>query len=468
MNFTVVVDCFGKIIENIDIIKNEMKNIAITQIVNNNNDAAIELNIKIIPSTKTITKEKDNEEEKAEHVVYSVESCLNHIAQLYKHDDNIGSVIVIGQNTAFTLRAHISKVYYFELMNEYDDENATYFNLLETFGCLESGGLVLNQQIRTDYYMISTYSLQQTTGLHEEYQYLDLVDSILKNGIKREDRTNVGTLSIFSPKTMRFSLENDRVPILTTKYVAWKVIAKELLWFMQGHTDAKLLTNTGVHIWDGNSSREFLDQQGFYGYDTGVIGPGYGWQWRFSGGEYKNEYANVNSIRESEIEKLKGSSVDQLKELIDGIIQNPYSRRHILCSWNPKDIKKMALPPCHVLAQFYVSPHRQLSCHLYMRSSDVFLGLPFNIASYAMLTVIISQYTNTSPSELFVTLGDAHLYINHIQQAQELFKGRFPYEFPRIEVECSDKEERNNRFEDISIEVKNYLHHSSIRAPMAV
>lgn len=206
---------------------------------------------------------------------------------------------------------------------------------------------------------------------------------------------------------MRFNLRDGTFPLLTTKKVFWRGIAEELFWFIQGSTDAKLLQAKNVRIWDGNSTREFLDKAGFPEREEGDLGPVYGFQWRHFGAEYHTCH-----------DDYQGQGVDQLKEIIERIKQNPNDRRIIMCAWNPVDIPKMALPPCHCLVQFYVA-NGELSCQLYQRSADMGLGVPFNIASYALLTHMIAHITGLKTGDFVHTLGDAHVYLNHIEPLTE-------------------------------------------------
>lgn len=215
---------------------------------------------------------------------------------------------------------------------------------------------------------------------HEEYQYLDHIRLILEKGIKRDDRTGVGTYSIFGAQ-MRYSLRDNVFPLLTTKRVFWRGVVEELLWFIRGSTNAFELSEKNVHIWDANSTRDFLDSVGLGHYEVGDLGPVYGFQWRHFGAEYRGMHANYNN---------KG--IDQLAEVIRTIKNRPNDRRIIMCAWNPTDLPKMALPPCHCLAQFFVA-NGELSCLLYQRSADMGLGVPFNIASYALLTYMIAHVT---------------------------------------------------------------------------
>ncbi|KAG6328961.1 hypothetical protein ID866_10129 [Astraeus odoratus] len=270
---------------------------------------------------------------------------------------------------------------------------------------------------------ISSASVQHD---HPEYQYLSLVRRVIETGESRDDRTGTGTLSIFAPPSLRFSLKDGTFPLLTTKKIFMKGIAEELLWFIRGDTDAKLLDAKGVKIWNGNGSKEFLEKRGLGHREEGDLGPIYGFQWRHFGADYvdcKTDYA--------------GQGVDQLKECIRKIKQDPTDRRIILSAWNPAALPSMALPPCHMMCQFYVhispdaSSKNRLSCLMYQRSADLGLGIPFNIASYALFTHMIAQVTDTEPHELIIQLGDAHVYKNHVEALQEQLQ-RQPKPFPKL------------------------------------
>lgn len=224
---------------------------------------------------------------------------------------------------------------------------------------------------------------------HDEDQYLDLIRHIIAKGVKRGDRTGVGTLSVFGSQ-MRFDLR-ESFPLLTTKRVFWRAVAEELLWFIRGSTNAKDLQDKNIHIWDGNSTREFLDGMGFTDREVGDLGPVYGFQWRHFGAEYKTCHDDYS-----------GQGIDQLQEVIDTIKTRPHDRRIIMSAWNAIDIPKMALPPCHCLVQFYVA-NGELSCQLYQRSADMGLGIPFNIASYALLTYMIAHICGLKVSCTYCT-----------------------------------------------------------------
>jgi thymidylate synthase len=262
-------------------------------------------------------------------------------------------------------------------------------------------------------------------------QYLDLMQTILDKGVRKEDRTGTGTLSIFGYQ-MRFNLA-EGFPAVTTKKLHLRSIIYELLWFLQGDTNVKYLQDHGVTIWD-----EWADEKG-------DLGPVYGYQWR--------SWPTPD-----------GRSIDQISQLIHRLQSNPDSRRHIVSAWNPADVDQMALPPCHTLFQFYVANGR-LSCQLYQRSADVFLGVPFNIASYALLTLMVAQVTGYQPGDFVHTFGDAHLYLNHLEQAR-LQLSRPPYPLSQMQLNPTVTSIFDFRYEDFTL--LNYQSHPAIKAPIAV
>ena len=284
-----------------------------------------------------------------------------------------------------------------------------------------------------------------------EQIYLDIVKDIISNGSFKNDRTGVGTMSKFGIQ-MRFNLKN-QFPLFTTKRVPFRIIAEELLWFIRGSTDSELLDAKNVKIWNANGSRDFLDKQGFQNREVGDLGPVYGFQWRHFGAEYIDKNTNYS-----------GHGIDQLQNCISIIKNNPNSRRIILCAWNPTDIPKMALPPCHTLCQFYVNDNK-LSCQLYQRSADMGLGLPFNIASYSLLTYMIAHITNLEPGEFIHTIGDAHVYTNHINPLQTQMD-RTPYKYPMLKINRKIDNIDNFRISDFNL--IDYQCHKSIKMKMAV
>lgn len=271
------------------------------------------------------------------------------------------------------------------------------------------------------------------------------------SGNERSDRTGTGTKSMFGA-LMRFNLRKS-FPLMTTKRVFWRAVAEELLWFISGRTDARDLQQKDVHIWDGNSSREFLDSAGFIDREVGDLGPIYGFQWRHYGAEYKTSR-----------DDYRGQGIDQLNEVIEKIKTKPTDRRILMCAWNPIDLPKMVLPPCHCLVQFYVADG-ELSCQLYQRSADMGLGVPFNIASYALLTYMIAHVTGLKVGDFVHVLGDAHVYLNHIEPLTEQLK-RKPKEFPTLKFMRKVEHIEDFKFEDF--EINNYNPHPKISMDMAI
>ncbi|XP_066137779.1 thymidylate synthase isoform X2 [Euwallacea fornicatus] len=286
---------------------------------------------------------------------------------------------------------------------------------------------------------------------HEEYQYLNHIKHILTNGSVNKDRTGVGTYSLFGAQ-MRYTLKNS-FPLLTTKRVFWRAVVEELLWFIRGSTNAFELQEKGIHIWDANSTREFLDSIGLNDRKEGDLGPIYGFQWRHFGAEYKGMHADY-----------RNKGIDQLAHVINTIKTNPSDRRIIMCAWNPVDLPDMALPPCHCLVQFYVA-NGELSCQLYQRSADMGLGVPFNIASYALLTYMIAHVTNLSPGEFIHTMGDSHVYLNHVDALSEQIT-REPRPFPRLHIKR--KVENIDNFTIDDFELVGYDPYPKVNLPMAV
>ena len=265
---------------------------------------------------------------------------------------------------------------------------------------------------------------------HPETAYLDLLADVLANGVRRDDRTGTGTLGVFG-RQVRFDLTQG-FPLLTTKKLHFKSVALELLWFLRGDTNVRWLQDRGVRIWD-----EWADADG-------ELGPVYGKQWR--------SWAAPD-----------GRSIDQIARLVQGLRANPYSRRHVVSAWNPAEVDDMALPPCHCLFQFFVAEDK-LSCQLYQRSADLFLGVPFNIASYALLTHMVAQVTGLQVGEFVHTFGDAHLYLNHVEQAQ-LQLTRTPLPFPSLRL--APKTDLF-AFDDADIALQDYQAHPHIKAQVAV
>lgn len=293
----------------------------------------------------------------------------------------------------------------------------------------------------------------------EELQYLDLCKRIIEEGEFRPDRTGTGTFSLFAPPQLRFNLKEDTFPLLTTKRVFTKGIILELLWFISGCTDGKKLSEKGVKIWEGNGSREYLDKLGLTDRREGDLGPVYGFQWRHFGAEYRTCEDDYT-----------GKGFDQLQDLISKLKKNPYDRRIIMSAWNPPDFPLMALPPCHVFCQFYVNfpqgcSKPKLSCLLYQRSCDMGLGVPFNIASYALLTKMIAHVCDMEPGEFIHTLGDAHVYKDHVDALKEQIS-RTPTCFPQLKINRKVESIDDFKYEDF--EIVNYNPQKKIEMKMSV
>lgn len=296
---------------------------------------------------------------------------------------------------------------------------------------------------------------------HPEYAYLDVLKDILETGDHRPDRTGVGTISKFGVQ-MRFDLTAG-FPAVTTKQLAWKAVTSELLWFIEGshdegrlreilYGDREAKTDKGIYkktIWSDNANAPYWKPKARFNGDLGRV---YGVQWR----SWRAPVFGVN--------RMAVRHVDQLQELINGLKKDPYGRRHIISAWNPGEIDQMALPPCHMMAQFYVS-NNKISCHMYQRSADFFLGVPFNIASYALFTHMIALACGMEAGELIISFGDAHIYENHVEQVKEQLS-RIPLELPTLKL--NQNVEGITTFKMNDIELVNYQCHPPIKAPMAV
>lgn len=300
---------------------------------------------------------------------------------------------------------------------------------------------------------------------HEEFQYLELVASIIRHGEERQDRTGTGTIAMFAPRRMlKFDLTGGKLPLLTTKRVFFRGMLEELLWFISGSTDAKKLSERGVHIWDGNGSLDFLHKRGLQDRREGDLGPVYGFQWRHFGAKYIDADTDYT-----------GHGVDQLATVIEQIRHNPTDRRILLSAWNPPDLDKMALPPCHILCQFFVSlppdekkkqgQRPSLSCQMYQRSCDLGLGVPFNIASYSMLTHFIAAVTGCEAAEFTLVMGDAHVYKDHVVPLQTQLL-REPRNFPTIRLRREVHDIDDIHADDV--ELLNYTPHGKIDMRMSV
>jgi thymidylate synthase len=310
--------------------------------------------------------------------------------------------------------------------------------------------------------MTILYYVQNESSVCHETPYINLVRSILNHGESRTDRTGTGTLSIFAHQ-LRFDI-SESVPLLTTKFVPWRSCIQELLWFLKGRTDSRELEAAGVSIWKGNTRREFLDQRGLTHLPEGDIGAGYGFQWRHFGATYGTCESDYT-----------GAGYDQISEVIRQLKEDPTSRRILFSAWNPGALHQMALPPCHVLCQFYVSAgvgtgaskKPRLSCHMYQRSQDVFLGAPFNIFSYTALTYLLAKMCDMVPHELILSTGDTHIYKDHLEQMKEQLR-RMPLAAPVLRVSDAVV---SKSIDDLSLDdfnVEGYFYHPRLYGKMSV
>jgi len=293
-----------------------------------------------------------------------------------------------------------------------------------------------------------TYNKYKTS----ELEYINLIKDVLDNGEKRNDRTGTGTISLFGPQ-IEIDIR-DSFPLLTTKKLKFSNILCEVLWFLSGDTNISFLKENGINIWDGNTTREFLDKRGFYDYKEGDVGPLYGYQWRNFGGDFKDK---------------NSKGIDQIERMLNLLKTDPTSRRIFMSSWNPMDLDKMALEPCHVSFQLYVSEidkKKYINGKLYMRSNDLFLGAPWNIAGYSLLIYMFCHLTGYFPGKLIYSLGDSHVYLNHLEQVKEQIS-RPLRPFPKLKI----VKEGIKNFEDFdlnSFELEYYDAHPFIKADMAI
>jgi len=327
----------------------------------------------------------------------------------------------------------LEQIFITVINNEYDSKDCIKFNYKLPDNMFLKDIINLGNK-----HYVKIYSKEKI--ITDESKYIDIVKDVLYTGESRDDRTGVGTISVFG---RHFTMDiSTSFPLLTTKRVFWKGVAEELLFFISGQTNTKILEAKGVNIWKGNTSREFLDKRGLQHLEEGEYGKSYGYQWRHF-----------------------GDKVDQLQELIDGIKKDPYSRRHYMTAWNPLELNNIPLPSCHLSCQFYVSHNNKLSCQVYMRSCDIFLGLPFNIASYALLTYMICHLTNLQPDKLSFCLGDAHIYKNHIEQCKEMIDRELK-SLPTLKIKRQVQNIDDFKIEDF--EIIGYNPHPTIKAEMAV
>ncbi len=300
--------------------------------------------------------------------------------------------------------------------------------------------------------------------IHPEIQYLNLINKIVRHGIK--ERTRNGKTKTIMGAIMKFPLNNNIIPIMTTKKMAWKTCFKELFWFINGETDNNILKEQKVHIWDGNASRDFLNSRGLHKYEEGDLGPIYGYQWRNFDLPYRNSKHYKNLKNSSIYTRATIEHADQLQNIIDCLKDEDKrnSRRLVMSAWNPNQINDMALPPCHILSQFSVL-NNKLYCNMYQRSADIGLGVPFNIASYSLLTILLAKHCDLQPGEFIHHIGNAHIYEDHESALLEQVS-RLPYVFPKCEI--LNKYDTIEEYSMSDISIKEYKYHSKVNMSMVV
>ena len=388
----------------------------------------------------------------------TIEDLMNSLLSVLFLTFNVG--FVIGGEKLYSVfsKLHIDNLYITYIDKEYKCDTFFPFNdcySAHNFRLKSYSPWYYSKNEECNYRHLHYEKAFDKSTTHHDKTYISLLNNILENGERRVDRTGTGTLSIFANQ-LKFCIE-DTIPLLTTKYVPWKSVIKELLWFLRGDTDSNKLE--GVKIWQGNTTRDFLDKQGLVHYKEGDIGPMYGFQWRHYGARYEGCDANY-----------QGLGIDQLDNVIHLLKTDPYSRRIFMTTVNVSDLENGCLHPCHgLVVQFYVSngSPNKLSCHMYQRSVDSFLGLTWNILSYAILTYIIAKKVDMIPHELIISTGDTHLYLDHIDQAKQQ-TSRSPYPSPKLVVSDVVKDKA---FEEIVVEdfdVIGYFYHPSIKAHMSV
>jgi dihydrofolate reductase / thymidylate synthase len=371
--------------------------------------------------------------------------------------EDLGEIFIIGgvqlyqDSLSQPLVSYCNKLYVTRIYGDFkcDTIFTSFPELLKEFVL---GGKSPEQEFTTFKYIFETYESKHVL-FSEEYQYLNLAKKIIKTGEERQDRTGVGTHSLFG-QHMKFNIK-DHFPLLTTKRVFWRGVVEELLWFLRGDTNAKNLAKNKVKIWNGNSSRRYLDSIGLQEREVGDCGPIYGFIWRHFGTSYRNCHTDYEN---------KG--YDQIKEIIRLIKEEPWSRRIILTGWNPPQLDEACLSPCHLLYQWYINiQKKELNCCITIRSNDIGLGAPFNIASASLLTYIFATICDLTPGELVYNIGDAHIYKNHISQLLEQFK-REPRPFPTLKIKRKVKDPADYKFEDF--ELIGYKPHKTVKMKMAV
>ena len=391
----------------------------------------------------------ENTSEKEDNYFNSLDKCLSYCESI---SNIIGKIFVIGGKDLLEKSVkdpRCEEVLMTSLLFDKEIEYDTFIDVKNITKDLYIDNVDVSSDIcKTNNSNVSIEYRRYIKYKTSENNYLSLLRSVIDFGEQRHDRTNTGTVSLFGSQ-IEINIE-DSFPLLTTKKLNFKNIITEVLWFLSGSTNTKFLVDNGVNIWSGNTSREFLDKRGLSDYKEGDIGPLYGYQWRNFGGDF----TDPNS---------KG--IDQIERMLNLLRTDPTSRRIFMSAWNPSDLDKMVLEPCHLSLQLYVSENKYLDGKLYMRSNDLFLGAPWNIAGYSLLIYMFAHLSGYKPRKLYYTIGDSHIYSNHISQVYEQLS-RTTRKFPRLIIK-----QQHNSFDDFSIdsfELLDYNPHPFIKANMAV
>jgi dihydrofolate reductase/thymidylate synthase len=385
---------------------------------------------------------------------------IDNITEVFKYSTS--SIFIIGGAQIYKLALAtglVGKIYHTAILSKFecdtfvDPIDPQFYQLTDYSDVITENGVS---------YQFCEYDRKAFLGKpvsysHGELQYLNLIDTVLQYGNIKPDRTGTGVKSLFGAQC-RFDLRKE-FPLLTTKKVFWRGVAEELFWIISGSTDTTILTKKGIHIWDADTCRETLDKRGFKDRRIGDLGPGYGFQLR----HYGAKYIDCNT-------DYKGQGIDQLMNVIDKIKNNPNDRRILFCLWNPTDLDNTTLVPCHMFAQFYVTPgfngkRGMLSCHMYIRSQDLSLGAPFNIASYSLLTCLIAQICDLYPGEFIHSMGDTHIYINTISGIQSQLT-RVPKQFPKLQLNPQVRD--IEKFQFLDLKLIGYQSHDAIKMPLSV
>jgi thymidylate synthase len=379
---------------------------------------------------------------------------FNESIQLINKSNFSSECVIIGGEDIYALfKGYISKIYLTDIRvpDTYKIEYTKFFfDINNFFKITEFSSINLHEDIAYRYIVYE--KLHTVTQLHD-YTYSELCKKVLTDGEYRTDRTGTGTVAIFGEQ-MKFDLSHS-IPILTTKRVPWKSCIEELLWFLRGDTNAMLLNEKGVKIWNANSEKTFLNKVGLNHLDEGDCGANYSFQWRHFGATY----VDCNQAYDNQ-------GNDQIENIENLLKTNPYSRRIFMSAWNPCDLQKTVLPPCHVSAQFYVDNSKRLHCHMYQRSCDMFLGVPWNILSYSILTHILAFRSNLNVGSLIISTGDTHIYKNHFEQVNEQSK-RDHLAAPILVMKDNVKFKSLKDIEINDFDMIGYLPHKAIKAQMS-